>query len=50
MEETCETDVRRAALKSIRDFLDGTGEKWDWDDFISIPTGYPELEAVQKFV
>jgi hypothetical protein len=36
-------------VKSIRDFLEGTGGKWDWDAFISIPTGYPELEAVQKF-
>jgi hypothetical protein len=22
---------------AIRDFLDGTGGKWDWDDFISLP-------------
>lgn len=42
-------EQRAYVVKSIRDFLDGTGGKWDWDDFISIPTGYPELEAVQKF-
>ena len=42
-------EQRAYVVKTLRDFLDGTGGKWDWDDFISIPTGYPELEAVQKF-
>jgi hypothetical protein len=42
-------ELRAYVVKSIRDFLDGTGGKWDWDDFISIPTCYPDLEAVQEF-
>jgi hypothetical protein len=36
-------------IQTIRDFLDGTGGAWDWDDFVSCPTGYPELEAVRGF-
>ena len=42
------TEARQYAITSIRDFLEGTGGKWDWDDFISIPTGFPDLEAVQN--
>jgi hypothetical protein len=42
-------EQRVYVIKSIRDFLKGTGGKWEWDDFMSIPTGYPELETVQKF-
>ena len=30
-----------SVIETIRDFLDGTGGRWDWDDFISLPTGYP---------
>ena len=36
-------------IQTIRDFLEGTGGEWDWDDFISFPTGYPGLDAVQAF-
>ncbi len=43
------SEERMYAIKSIRDFLEGTGGEWDWDDFISIPTGFPDLEAVQNF-
>jgi hypothetical protein len=42
-------EARQYVIKSIRDFLDGTGGEWDWDDFISFPTGFPDLEAVQNF-
>jgi hypothetical protein len=42
-------EQRAYVVKSLRDFLDGTGGQWDWDDFTSIPTGYPDLEAVQQF-
>jgi hypothetical protein len=42
-------DSRAYAIKSIRDFLEGTGGKWDWDDFISIPLGFPDLEELQSF-
>jgi hypothetical protein len=40
---------RKYAIESIRNFLDGTGGKWDWDDFISLPLRYPDLEEVQRF-
>ena len=42
-------EQRAYVIQTILDFLDGTGGPWDWDDFISIPTGYPELDAVQGF-
>jgi hypothetical protein len=42
-------EAREYAITSIRNFLEGTGGKWDWDDFTSIPTGFPDLEAVQNF-
>jgi hypothetical protein len=32
----------------IRQFLDGTGGKWDWDDFISITIDDPELEKIRS--
>jgi hypothetical protein len=42
-------EARLYVITSIHDFLEGTGGKWDWDDFTSIPTGFPDLEAVQNF-
>ena len=42
-------ESRKYAIKSMRDFLEGTGGKWDWDDFISLPLGYPDLEEIQRF-
>jgi hypothetical protein len=30
----------------LRDFLDGTGGAWDWDDFTSIKITDPELDAI----
>jgi hypothetical protein len=36
-------DVRRI----INAFVDGTGGRWDWDDFISVPLKDPELERVR---
>lgn len=32
----------------LRDFLDGTGGDWDWDDFTSIPITDPTLEGVRE--
>jgi hypothetical protein len=26
----------------LRDFIDGTGDEWDWDDFESVPIADPE--------
>jgi hypothetical protein len=32
----------------LRDFLEGTGRDWDWDDFTSIPITDPKLEGIRK--
>jgi len=32
----------------LRDFLDGTGGEWDWDEFESVPITDPELEALRR--
>ena len=32
----------------LRDFLEGSGASWDWDDFISIEIADPRLEAIRK--
>ena len=42
-------EERAYVISTIREFLDGTGGAWDWDGFISRPTGYPDLAAVQGF-
>jgi hypothetical protein len=42
-------EQRAYVIRTMPDFLDGTGGKWARDDFISIRAGYPELEAVQRF-
>jgi hypothetical protein len=42
-------EAREDAIKSIREFLDGTGGEWDWDDFISVPTGFKDLDELRGF-
>jgi len=32
----------------LRDFLDGRGGAWDWDDFTSIPITDPTLDAIRE--
>jgi hypothetical protein len=32
----------------LRDFIEGTGGKWDWDDFTSIPIKDPELDRIRR--
>jgi hypothetical protein len=32
----------------IRNFLDGSGKDWDWDDFTSVPIGDVQLEAIRQ--
>jgi len=32
----------------IERFLDGGSGRWDWDDFLSIPIGDPELDEVRQ--
>ena len=31
----------------IREFLDGSGGDWDWDDFTSVPISDPWLDAIR---
>ena len=31
----------------LRDFLDGSGGQWDWDEFESVPFTDPELEQIR---
>jgi hypothetical protein len=32
----------------LRDFIDGTGGNWDWDDFTSVPISSPALETIRS--
>ena len=32
----------------LRDFLEGTGGDWDWDDFTSIPITDPRLDGFRE--
>lgn len=32
----------------IRDFIEGSGGNWDWDDFISVTIKSPELESIRS--
>jgi hypothetical protein len=32
----------------LRDYLEGTGGDWDWDEFESVPITDPELDALRK--
>ena len=32
----------------LRDFIDGTGGDWDWDDFESVPITDPVLENIRR--
>ena len=32
----------------LRDFIEGTGEEWDWDDFVSISIADPQLESIRN--
>jgi hypothetical protein len=45
-----ERPVQRTAsevARYIRDFIEGTGGEWDWDDFECIPIADPELESIR---
>lgn len=43
------SEEMRAALDSVRDFLEGTGGDWDWDDFLSVPARDPNAKRLQGF-
>jgi hypothetical protein len=34
--------------KFLEDFLNGSGPKWEWDDFLSTPLADPELEKIRE--
>ncbi len=38
----------RDVEKYLRDFLDGAGGDWDWDDFTSIAINDPTLERIRE--
>ena len=40
--------TKAEAATYIRDFLDGTGGKWDWDDFISARSDDPWLDDIRR--
>jgi hypothetical protein len=32
----------------LRNFLEGGGGEWDWDDFTSVPIANPKLDAIRR--
>ena len=38
------TDV----AKSLRDYIEGTGAAWDWDDFTSVPIANSQLDDIRR--
>ena len=32
----------------LRDFIEGSGGDWDWDDFTSVPIANPQLEDIRR--
>ena len=32
----------------LRDFIEGTGGDWDWDDFVSIQIADPRLDSIRE--
>jgi hypothetical protein len=33
---------------NLRNFLDGSGGEWDWDDFVSVPIADPALDHIRR--
>jgi hypothetical protein len=31
----------------LRNFIEGGGDEWDWDDFTSVPIANPSLESIR---
>jgi hypothetical protein len=40
--------TRADVVATIEAFLEGTGQEWDWDDFISLELEDPSLEDVRR--
>jgi len=32
----------------LRDYIEGTGSDWDWDDFTSVPIADPRLDEIRR--
>lgn len=43
------TTEMRDAIVTIEEFLDGTGNMWGWDDFLSVPPRDPMVTTIQGF-
>ena len=39
---------RDDVAKYIREFLDGTGSEYDWDDFVCVPIKDQELDEIRE--
>lgn len=37
------------AIVTIEEFLSGTGNMWEWDDFLSVPPRDPLVTTIQGF-
>lgn len=43
------TTEMREAIDTIEEFLNGTGNMWAWDDFLSVPPRDPMVTTIQGF-
>jgi hypothetical protein len=41
-------DERDYSIRSIRQFLDGSGGEWDWDNFTSCPLHSRDLDGIRR--
>jgi hypothetical protein len=39
--------TREEVAKTLEDFVEGRGGKWDWDDFLSLPIEDPQLDQIR---
>lgn len=35
-------------IKSLRDFLEGSGGEWDWDSYTGVSLNDPKLNSIRK--
>jgi hypothetical protein len=40
--------TREEVVKTLEEFINGTGRQWDWDGFTSMRLDDPELEAIRQ--
>jgi hypothetical protein len=43
------TKEMQEAIATIEEFLNGTGNMWEWDDFLSVPPRDPLVTTLQGF-